>query len=754
MDSKAWKKEGRKGQMKKVISMLLCALMVLPLAVSCGNSGTSEESGTDTGTTTTPTVQSASSTELEIIKDGKTTYSIVYKNKTNDKEKAMAEYLQETLETLTGAKLNLIADSSAAVANEIVVGTTARDMNVDKSVLEKDEAFLIRVIGTKIVIMGGTSAGTERGVRYFTQNYVDENGNVTVSSDLDLLKGNDPKVKSVTIAGNALSEYVIRIPADAGESVVYAAEQLQSYLEKATDVSHEIVRGDTDAARLIDLKADPDGKLGTDGFRIAVESGNLNIYGGSERGHMNGVFELLEAYIGWCFPTTNVEYLFESDKVEFAEGFSDEQIPVFAMRDISSVSLAGVGQIDWMTQNKINSGSYYSTAGGAAVHTISELAGVSEGTQPCLSSKITYETVKANIVAGLGAPNNRTEVVAVNQEDNGNFCNCGDCYKVLQEEGSQSGIWIRFLNQLLADLKPDYPNLYLQTLAYGHTMEPPKLTKPDSNVVIQYAPWWSFCYKHSFGDTSCEHNTVVQKQLGEWTKLANRIWVYDYSCRTPYLAPYMNFDVLRQNAKFFADMGVERYYVQGDMGGVRTTGFEVLCQYLVAKVLWDPYMTEEEFEEHINEFFIAYYGMGGGYMQEYFKMLREGFHKMSVNHIFPHSYPFEMTRIIDYINYGDQIEEWFEQAAFNAETSEQVTRIELEKLSYAFMKLSAEYDYVYTWGDTETRKQYEEEVTEMCRTVKMKGVRIEEGYDITGVFRLDYPPAMWTWAYSNDPIRG
>ena len=65
--------------MKKVISMLLCALMVLPLAVSCGNSGTSEESGSDTETTTTPTVQSASSTDLEIVKDGKTTYSIVYK---------------------------------------------------------------------------------------------------------------------------------------------------------------------------------------------------------------------------------------------------------------------------------------------------------------------------------------------------------------------------------------------------------------------------------------------------------------------------------------------------------------------------------------------------------------------------------------------------------------------------------------------------------------------------------------------------
>ena len=98
--------------------------------------------------------------------------------------------------------------------------------------------------------------------------------------------------------------------------------------------------------------------------------------------------------------------------------------------------------------------------------------------------------------------------------------------------------------------------------------------------------------------------------------------------------------------------------MQGPINGTRTTGFESLKQYLITKLLWDPYMTEEEFEEYIDEFFIAYYGP-----------------------------------------------------------------------CLLYTSLSAEYDYVYTWGDTETRKQYEEEVTEMCRTVKMKGVRIEEGYD-------------------------
>ena len=748
--------------MKRIISMLLCAMMVLPLAVSCGSGEDTEQSGTDTGTGSAPAVQSASAAELDIVKDGETTYSIVYKNRTNDREKAAAEYLQETLETLTGVTLNLIADSSAAVANEIVVGTTARDLGVDKSVLEKDEAYLIRVIGTKVVIVGGTSAGTERGVRYFTQNYVDENGNVSIPSDLDLIKGNDPRVQNVTIAGNVLSDYVIRLPEGTADdsSIGWAAEQLQSYMEKATDVHLDIVKGDTSASRLIDFKADPDGKLGTDGFRLAVENGNLNIYGGSVCGHINGVMEILEAYIGWCFPTVNVEYVFESEKVEFAEGLNDEQIPVFAMREIYSVSLAGTDRSEWMTLNKLNCSSLYGGRSRAGVHTIADLAGTSEGSQPCLTSENIYQTVKANVLSSLGAPNNDEHVIGISQMDNSNACGCSECRKVVQEEGAASGTWIRFLNRLLSELKPDYPNLYLQTLSYSYTNEPPKLTKPDSNVIIEYAPW-CFCSRHAFNDASCNAvepgetdgflNVNSKRQLEEWTSIANRVWVYDYSLNIYDLyVPYVNYDVVRENAKFFADSGVECYYVQGQINGTRTTGFESLRQYLITKLLWDPYMTDEEFEEHIHEFFIAYYGPGGVHLEKYFDMLCSGFEKMSVEHLYPYSHAFEMVRIIDFLNYGDQIEEWFELAALEAEYSNQVTRINQDKLSFTYLKLSAEYDYVYTWGDEETRAQYEDEVTLLYRELQMKGMPLAEGCNIGGTFRLDYPPTMWRWAYFND----
>ena len=69
------------------------------------------------------------------------------------------------------------------------------------------------------------------------------------------------------------------------------------------------------------------------------------------------------------------------------------------------------------------------------------------------------------------------------------------------------------------------------------------------------------------------------------------------------------------------------------------------------------------------------------------------------------------------------------------------------------MKLSAEYDYKYTWGDKETRVQYEKDVTDMYNAMRLKGITPKEGWSMNGVFRMDYPPTMWTWAYTDDPIR-
>ena len=49
--------------------------------------------------------------------------------------------------------------------------------------------------------------------------------------------------------------------------------------------------------------------------------------------------------------------------------------------------------------------------------------------------------------------------------------------------------------------------------------------------------------------------------------------------------------------------------ISGEFGELRT--------YLLAKLMWDPYMSEEEYYNHMNEFLKAYYGNGWIYIRLY-----------------------------------------------------------------------------------------------------------------------------------------
>ena len=48
-----------------------------------------------------------------------------------------------------------------------------------------------------------------------------------------------------------------------------------------------------------------------------------------------------------------------------------------------------------------------------------------------------------------------------------------------------------------------------------------------------------------------------------------------------------------------------------------------LRAYLLSKLLWNPHMSEEEFDLHMDEFLEGYYGKGSKYIKEYLSMLQE-----------------------------------------------------------------------------------------------------------------------------------
>lgn len=68
--------------------------------------------------------------------------------------------------------------------------------------------------------------------------------------------------------------------------------------------------------------------------------------------------------------------------------------------------------------------------------------------------------------------------------------------------------------------------------------------------------------------------------------------------------------------RFFAEHGVKGMYPQGNHQSVSGEFGELHC-YLLAKLMLNPFMTEEEYQSHINEFLAAYYGAGWQNIRQY-----------------------------------------------------------------------------------------------------------------------------------------
>ena len=155
---------------------------------------------------------------------------------------------------------------------------------------------------------------------------------------------------------------------------------------------------------------------------------------------------------------------------------------------------------------------------------------------------------------------------------------------------------------------------------------PPKKTKARENVIVRYCTY-DACFRHSIDDPNCEINreNTYQEMMG-WGEMSHHlsVWNYvaNYSC---YAAPFPNLRSLREDHRFFAECNAMHVYDEDISPNVYpiAVDFDELKSYLCGKLLWNPYMTEEEYDGHMNEFLAAYYGKGWEHVHRYIDLLHE-----------------------------------------------------------------------------------------------------------------------------------
>ncbi len=403
----------------------------------------------------------------------------------------------------------------------------------------------------------------------------------------------------------------VNITSSTEPTALHAAEELAKYLQKKG------IAISKDGFPVL-ITVDP--SLEQDSYKIEAKLGKNEgmTITGDNTGVLYGVYNFLEAYAGIRFLTPTLEKCPQGDVV-IPDGLVLAFSPAMKARRLTWHS---VRDADWCVKNGINNcdaplteelGGQRLNYGRLFVHTINILSEAhypypAYGTNPCMTDPEVLATVIKNVRKAL-AENPAANIVSVSQNDFEGYCHCPNCKKIEEEDGSPAGPFLRFVNAVAEDLEKDYPNLTIDTLAYKYTQKTPKVTKPRHNVCIRLCSI-NCCFTHPLDNKDCAKSKKFYDDIVGWGKICDKLHIWDYTTNFHYyISTFANLGVIHKNMRFFAENNVVSMFPQGNGQGA-SGEFGELRAYLLAKLMWNPYMSDEEYYTLMDEFLAAYYGDG------------------------------------------------------------------------------------------------------------------------------------------------
>lgn len=405
-----------------------------------------------------------------------------------------------------------------------------------------------------------------------------------------------------------------------------AASLLQQFVEKITDcrlpvsLTRQPRKGDV-------LIGGPDSEnIDVNGFNLSTDKGILRICG-KKNGVVYGVVTLLEQYAGVDYWGENEYTLSKRATLEIPLINSSDN-PAFIYRQTQFYGMQNDTIYKWWNRLEEPNEAF---AAGYWVHTFdrllsSDIYGKShpeyysffngkrhpgKASQWCLTNPTVFEIVSQRIDSIFKA-NPAMDLICVSQNDGNNTnCQCEQCKKIDDEEGSPSGSLIHFINKLAKR----FPDKRIATLAYLYTMYPPKYIKPLPNVVVMLC---DIDCKREVPLTDNESGRDFTKALEGWSKIASQIFVWDYGINFDnYLSPFPNFHVLQPNMQLFKKNHVNMHFSQ--IASSRGGDFAELRSYLVAKLMWNPTANMDSLMQH---FLRGYYGDAASPIYQYIKVMQ------------------------------------------------------------------------------------------------------------------------------------
>lgn len=508
-----------------------------------------------------------------------------------------------------------------------------------------------------------------------------------------------------------VTKAAIITPENASKTDSYAANRLKYYLDEITGSDIEIAANASEYEYRILIEStdsSPDGS-----YTLTSTDEEVTIKGSGNKGTINGVYAFLEKFCGCRWYESEVIIIPENNSLSVPSGINIEYTPFFEYSETDTTSSRDA---EFSVANGLTGGIYKNLSeeqGGAveyiggSSHTLVNqfckpsdyfeehpeyfalVDGQRTDTQLCLTNEdvkavVTKESLE--LLKEKHNPDASLQILSITQADNGYFCQCENCKALDDANGSQAGTMLTFANEIAERIKAsgDYDNVAIDTFAYQYTRKAPSAVVPREDVIVRLCSI-ECCFGHTLDDESCERNKAFMQDLAEWSRICNRLYIWNYGLNCDEsINIYANFGTLQRNTQIFYEHNVKGIYHQGVYYISESDAeFGELKTYLTTKLMQNPYL---DFNEEMTGYLVGVYGPGGIYLKEFIDTVTE--HAVTkYKHLYieedsrfslPGMMPWEVSRC----------DELWELAKAEAETQEQLRQILRSELCWRYWKCS------------------------------------------------------------------
>lgn len=238
---------------------------------------------------------------------------------------------------------------------------------------------------------------------------------------------------------------------------------------------------------------------------------------------------------------------------------------------------------------------------------------------------------------------------AVVPNDNGAYCKCPNCQKLLKPNVQQtfsnesaSNLVFQFVNAIAREVRKTHPDKWISTLAYASYAYPPDFPL-EPNVVVG-----ACMHARNYWAPKMQRND--ETFLQRWADRGTPLFLWTYTCFPQevaegngfYCFPAFQAHMFKHEAEFYRQCGVQGifccgnswYMYTGDYryrvshGGAQSIA-EQLDLYLMLKLFWDA---DYDVEAGMDEYFTRYYGAAGPAMKALYQ-------KLEATYMTPSNYP-------------------------------------------------------------------------------------------------------------------